>query len=334
MSGVTYNLSQIESGDPSAAEQLLPLVYDELRKLAAVKLALEKPGLTMQATALVYEAFLRLAPSPGGQTDQSALHNRIDKPWYANRLTAYLRWMHFVILTTAFLTSNGSTAVAEIPSKQFFTQHCEKCHSGEKPRGDIAVANLTDDFNDKQIREQWLSVLEQLKEGNMPPKDERRPPAKDVQSVIDWIGTQAEKTEIARRKAEGRVVMRRLNRAEYANTVRDLLGVEVDLADLLPLDTSTNGFDNNAELLHTSSFLMRNYLDAADRVLDEAIANKPEPWILKKRFDIREEKSVAAKGSVYRHTDDGVAIFATWESAEKKRGHSTFLEVSLLCSLS
>ena len=72
MSGVTYNLSQIESGDPSAAEQLLPLVYDELRKLAAVKLALEKPGLTMQATALVYEAFLRLAPSPGGQTDQSA----------------------------------------------------------------------------------------------------------------------------------------------------------------------------------------------------------------------------------------------------------------------
>ncbi len=66
--------------------------------------------------------------------------------------------------------------------------------------------------------------------------------------------------------------MRRLNRAEYANTIRDLLSIEVDLTDLLPLDTSTNGFDNNAELLHTSSFLLRNYLDAADRVLDEAIA--------------------------------------------------------------
>ena len=60
MSNVTRILSQIESGDLSAAEQLLPLVYDELRKLAAVKLAQEKPGQTLQATALVHEAYLRL----------------------------------------------------------------------------------------------------------------------------------------------------------------------------------------------------------------------------------------------------------------------------------
>ena len=61
MSDVTRILAQIESGDPSAAEQLLPLVYDELRKLAAVRLAQEKPGQTLQATALVHEAWLRLA---------------------------------------------------------------------------------------------------------------------------------------------------------------------------------------------------------------------------------------------------------------------------------
>jgi RNA polymerase sigma factor (TIGR02999 family) len=73
MSDVTYILSRIESGDPSAAEKLLPLVYDELRKLAAAKLAFEKPGQTLQATALVHEAFLRLVASPEGQTDQSAL---------------------------------------------------------------------------------------------------------------------------------------------------------------------------------------------------------------------------------------------------------------------
>src|SRR6266478_6106173 len=60
MSDVTRILSQIESGDPSAAEQLLPLVYDELRKLAAAKLGQEKPGQTLQATALVHEAYLRL----------------------------------------------------------------------------------------------------------------------------------------------------------------------------------------------------------------------------------------------------------------------------------
>src|SRR5436189_1949824 len=65
MSDVTRILSQIESGDPSAAEQLLPLVYEELRKLAAQKMAEEKPGQTLQATALVHEAYLRLV---GGAT--------------------------------------------------------------------------------------------------------------------------------------------------------------------------------------------------------------------------------------------------------------------------
>jgi RNA polymerase sigma factor (TIGR02999 family) len=68
MSDVTRILSQIEAGDPQAAEQLLPLVYDELRKLAAARLAQEKPGQTLQATALVHEAYLRLVdkeePSP------------------------------------------------------------------------------------------------------------------------------------------------------------------------------------------------------------------------------------------------------------------------------
>ena len=60
MSDVTQILSQIESGDPTAAEQLLPLVYDELRKLAAIRMAQEKPGQTLQATALVHDAYLRL----------------------------------------------------------------------------------------------------------------------------------------------------------------------------------------------------------------------------------------------------------------------------------
>ena len=60
MTDVTQILSQIEAGDPSAGEKLLPLVYDELRKLAAARLAQEKPGQTLQATALVHEAYLRL----------------------------------------------------------------------------------------------------------------------------------------------------------------------------------------------------------------------------------------------------------------------------------
>src|SRR3954447_21745347 len=70
MSDVTRILSQIDSGDPAAAEQLLPLVYDELRKLAAAKLAQEKPGQTLQPTALVHEAYIRLVgPDKNGQWD-------------------------------------------------------------------------------------------------------------------------------------------------------------------------------------------------------------------------------------------------------------------------
>ena len=68
MNDVTHILSAIEHGDPTAAERLLPLVYDELRSLAAQKLAREKAGQTLQATALVHEAYVRLAGASGGQT--------------------------------------------------------------------------------------------------------------------------------------------------------------------------------------------------------------------------------------------------------------------------
>src|SRR4051794_2029110 len=74
MSDVTRILSQIEQGDPAAAEQLLPLVYDELRKLAAAKLAHENPGQTLQATALVHEAYVRLVGGNGSQQWDSRGH--------------------------------------------------------------------------------------------------------------------------------------------------------------------------------------------------------------------------------------------------------------------
>jgi len=74
MADVTQILSQIEQGDPSAAEQLLPLVYGELRKLAAAKMAQEKPGQTLQATSLVHEAYLRLVDSDRNQAWKSRGH--------------------------------------------------------------------------------------------------------------------------------------------------------------------------------------------------------------------------------------------------------------------
>jgi hypothetical protein len=224
-----------------------------------------------------------------------------------------LTWFAGVALHGGSLLAAEDKAPAP-PAGPLFEQHCQKCHSGEKAKGDFQLESLSPDFSDRKNRDRWLSVLEKLKSGEMPPKAKPRPPRDEVDALVGWIGEHASAAEAARRATEGRVVLRRLNRAEYANTVRDLLGVEVDLADLLPPDTSTSGFDNSAETLHTSSYLMRSYLEAADRVLDAAIANKPPPFVLKKRFDIKKESSVDPSRGVYRHLEDSVAA-ATWESA-------------------
>lgn len=199
--------------------------------------------------------------------------------------------------------------------KPFLVKHCQECHGPEKPKGKFRLDSLSSDFTDKSHREKWLTVLEQLKTGAMPPKAKPRPPDKEIDAMTVWIAARVEAAEAAHRAKQGRVVMRRLNQAEYQNTIRDLLGVDVDLKEILPADTSTDGFDTNAEALHVSSFLMEQYLEAADRVLNAAIANGPKPATLKRRFNIKDERSVKPTGSVYRHLDDAVAIFSSWASA-------------------
>jgi mono/diheme cytochrome c family protein len=202
----------------------------------------------------------------------------------------------------------------ENPNQAFFAKHCTSCHAGKKPKGDFRLDSLSLNFGDKANRDRWSAVLEKVKTGAMPPKGKPRPPAQEVRALVDWIRGRVDK-DAAARNAAGRVVLRRLNRTDYENTVRDLLDVEVDLKEVLAPETLAEGFDNRAEGLHVSSFLMEQYLEAADAVLNAAIASKPRPNLVKKRFDIREEKSVNPKGSVYRHLDDGVAIFSSWASA-------------------
>jgi mono/diheme cytochrome c family protein len=211
--------------------------------------------------------------------------------------------------------SEGNAKPLDDPAKTFFAQHCQACHAGKEPKGEFRFEKLANDFSDKTNRGRWLAVLEQLKSGAMPPKEKPRPPAREVEALTEWISRQATAAIAAQAAEDGRVVLRRLNRAEYQNTMRDLLAVDVDLKDLLPEDTSTSGFDNSAEALHVSSFLIARYLEAADHVLDLAIANGPRPDVMDRRFSIKDERTVKATGSVYRHVDDGVAIFSSWVSA-------------------
>ncbi len=217
------------------------------------------------------------------------------------------------------------------PSRKFFEQYCQTCHTGTKPKGDFRVDTLAQDFADKENREKWLNVVEQLKTGTMPPKGKPRPAADETQALTDWIDGQVAAAETARNAVQGRAVMRRLNQAEYENTVRDLLGVDVELKDVLPVDSVAGGFDTSAEMLHVSSQLLDNYLKAANRVLDAAVAGGPRPAQVKRRIDM---KAATRPQRVSRNLDDGVAIFASdlssniqtvlWSFLSRDRGKYRF----------
>ena len=111
--------------------------------------------------------------------------------------------------------------------------------------------------------------------------------------------------------------MRRLNRNEYENTVRDLLGVHVDLKDQLPADGMADGFDNVGSALHISSFLMEKYLEAADKALNRAIVNRPRPPVVKKRYLLKDQHYVKnASERVFRQVDDATVLFSSshWQT--------------------
>ena len=130
------------------------------------------------------------------------------------------------------VTAEDAKPAGDLAAKSFFAQHCQTCHAGTKPKGNFRLDSLSPNLSDKANREKWLAVLEKVKSGAMPPKEKPRPPAQDVKALTDWISGRVEKAGAG----QGRVVLRRLNRAEYENTVRDLMRVEIDLKDVLPAD--------------------------------------------------------------------------------------------------
>src|SRR5262249_37401483 len=196
--------------------------------------------------------------------------------------------------------------------RPFLDQHCAGCHGKEKPKGKFRVDELGPDFAGKANRQKWQTVLKRVKAGEMPPKQKPRPPQDQIQALTGWIAGQVQTAEVALKKVQGRTVLRRLNRAEYENTLRDLLGVPVDVKDLLPPDIAAHGFDNVGEALHVSSFLMEKYLEAAEKALDVAIANGPRPPVIKKRYSLKDQHSVkSSTEKVFLKLDDTVVLFSS-----------------------
>ncbi len=233
-------------------------------------------------------------------------------------------------LLACALAFAGSLAAAGEPSGQadhalfggrvrpVLVAHCYGCHSGaaKELKGGLRLDQLSADFADEAARERWLAVLQRVRVGEMPPKSKPRPSPKDLRILTDWIGERAAAAE-ATRRAQGRVVFRRLNRVEYENTLRDLLGVEVNLRDMLPADASAHGFDNVGAALHLSSFQMEKYLDAADTALSLAVANGPQPKMVARRYSLKDQHQVKNPGeSVFRLLGDTVVMFSSspWQA--------------------
>jgi mono/diheme cytochrome c family protein len=216
-----------------------------------------------------------------------------------------------------YLSASTATAFAADDSSQFrekfgpfLTKHCVACHSGEKPKGNLNLEKLPHDLADTTTRGYWTAVVERLEAGDMPPAEKPRPEANEIKALTAWLSPRVAAAETAARAAQGRVVLRRLNRIEYENTVRDLLGVQVSLKEQLPLDSSADGFDNAGAAHHTSSFLMEKYLEAADAALNMAISNRPKPpTLISKRYSIKDGHPVKhTTEDVYRITEDGQVV--------------------------
>jgi hypothetical protein len=181
----------------------------------------------------------------------------------------------------AFVPDNDGYKTVVVP---FFRAHCAECHVGEKPEGEFSIArkHLGTDFTDPVFRAKWREIVNVLNAHDMPPKDEEQPAASDVANVVDWITRQAVAAEIAKR--EQSVVIRRLNRSEYRNTIRDLVGVDFDTS-VFPQDPPAGGFDNNGGALTMSPIQIEQYLAAAEQILDRALVEGERPPSIRWRFD-------------------------------------------------
>jgi len=163
-------------------------------------------------------------------------------------------------------------AQAEGPTPEqlhkFGQEFCFKCHGAQKQKGDFNFETTLEHIDVAKNRKDWEKIAELLESGEMPPDDKPQPPDKDRQALIQWIDAQLSGAEAG----PGRVTLRRLNREEYHNTIRDLLAVDVNTSEDFPADETAYGFDTIADALSLPPLLMEKYLDSADKVMTKALA--------------------------------------------------------------
>jgi hypothetical protein len=166
----------------------------------------------------------------------------------------------------------------------FLKSYCSDCHTGDKPEGEFSVeqSRLEPKLTDLSVRKRWAEVVNVLNSHQMPPEKSPQPKAEEVAAVVDWITSQAVAAELVQR--ERTVVLRRLNRNEYRNTIRDLLNIDFDTSGF-PEDPAAGGFDNNGSALSMSPMQIELYLNAAQQIFDRALVEGEQPKSIRWRFD-------------------------------------------------
>jgi cytochrome c553 len=167
----------------------------------------------------------------------------------------------------------------------FLATHCYMCHNASLQSGSLNLEAYKTSTSITENRDQWERVVHKLRAGEMPPKGMARPDKAEIEKVCGWIESQFERAELTAKPNPGRVTAHRLNRVEYNNSVRDLLGVDLKPADDFPQDDSGYGFDNISDVLSLSPVLMEKYLATAEKVARTAVFGHEllQPTLIQKR---------------------------------------------------
>jgi hypothetical protein len=186
----------------------------------------------------------------------------------------------------------------------FVARHCLSCHDESKKKGDFVLGPYAGVEAAVKDRASWRKVAEKLHAGEMPPKGKPRPSAEDTAEILRWIEQTVLPSKSPGKRDPGRVTIRRLNNYEYNYTIRDLIGLDLKLADDFPSDEVGYGFDNIGDVLSIPPLLLERYLAAAEKIVDQAIvvpaptsaarSTKPKEPTPKKAKGSRKEKEEAA----------------------------------------
>src|ERR1700733_1989253 len=171
-----------------------------------------------------------------------------------------------------------SATAAELPAAAHFrtniqpilSEYCYDCHADGANKGNVAFDQLKTDDSIVTNRTLWLNALKNLRAGLMPPEKKAHPTAAQMKLIEQWI--KYDEFAIDPQNPDpGRVTLRRLNRAEYRNTIRDLIGVDYDTTEEFPPDDTGYGFDNIGDVLTVSPMLFEKYLDAAKTIISKSV---------------------------------------------------------------